>query len=102
MGLTVRGNEKEPYEIIKDHHIVKIASGSDHLVFLTNRGEVYTCGNAEQGQLGRTSERGSTRNARAGLGKGAVGMDTSARRRHFFIYYYLAYVILHGLWKINK
>ncbi|KAG5895448.1 hypothetical protein JTB14_001325 [Gonioctena quinquepunctata] len=72
MGMTLSGNEKLPYEIIKDTKIIKIASGADHIVFLTNHGDVYTCGCAEQGQLGRTSERGSSRNARNGIGKGQI------------------------------
>lgn len=64
MGLTPRGNEQFPYEIAPDHFVLKIASGADHIVFLTNYGEILTCGCAEQGQLGRTTERGSSRNAR--------------------------------------
>lgn len=71
--MTENGNEKLPFEIIKDVHVVKIASGADHIVFLTNHGEVFTCGCAEQGQLGRTSERGSSRNARSGIGKDQIG-----------------------------
>ncbi|KAF2883463.1 hypothetical protein ILUMI_22705 [Ignelater luminosus] len=73
MGLTPKGNEKLPYEIIPDHVIVKIASGADHIVFLTTHGEIYTCGCAEQGQLGRTTERGSGRNARSGAGIDQLG-----------------------------
>lgn len=73
MGMTLRGNEKLPFEIIPDVHVIRIASGADHIVFLTNHGEVYTCGCAEQGQLGRTTERGSSRNARNGIGKGQIG-----------------------------
>ncbi|XP_028134789.1 regulator of chromosome condensation isoform X1 [Diabrotica virgifera virgifera] len=72
MGMTLNGNKKSPYEIIKDVFIKKIASGADHIVFLTNHGDVYTCGCAEQGQLGRTTERGSSRNARSGIGKGQI------------------------------
>ncbi|XP_056643617.1 regulator of chromosome condensation isoform X1 [Diorhabda sublineata] len=72
MGMTLNGNEKFPFEIIKDVVIKKIASGADHIVFLTNHGEVYTCGCPEQGQLGRTTERGSSRNARSGIGKGQL------------------------------
>ncbi|XP_018579468.1 regulator of chromosome condensation [Anoplophora glabripennis] len=72
MGMTLRGNEKLPFEIIQNVHVVKIASGADHIVFLTNHGEVYTCGCAEQGQLGRTTERSSSRNARSGVGKGQI------------------------------
>ncbi|XP_050303935.1 regulator of chromosome condensation isoform X2 [Anthonomus grandis grandis] len=69
MGMTVEGNQRLPYEIIKDRKIVKIASGADHIVFLTSHGEILTCGCAEQGQLGRITKRGSDRNARVGIGK---------------------------------
>lgn len=65
MGLTPRGNENLPYEMAPNHFVLKIASGADHIVFLTNYGEVLTCGCAEQGQLGRTTERGSGRYNRA-------------------------------------
>lgn len=75
MGLTPRGNEKLPYLIMSDHVIVKIASGADHIVFLTNFGEILTCGRAEQGQLGRTTERGSSRHARSGTGKDQLGSN---------------------------
>lgn len=73
MGLTPKGNEKLPYLIMSEYTIAKIASGADHIVFLTNFGEIYTCGCAEQGQLGRTTERGSSRNARSGGGKDQLG-----------------------------
>lgn len=73
MGLTTKGNEKLPYEILTNKSILKIASGADHIVFLTNHGEVYTCGCAEQGQLGRTTGRGSDRTARSGFGKVQIG-----------------------------
>ncbi|KAL3284777.1 hypothetical protein HHI36_018920 [Cryptolaemus montrouzieri] len=69
MGLTTSGNERFPYEIIKDIPIVKVASGENHIVFLSKFGQVYTCGNGEQGQLGRTSERHSGRDGRGGMSK---------------------------------
>lgn len=73
--MTVKGNEKLPFEIFKETHVLKIASGGDHIVFLTITGDVYTCGCPEQGQLGRVTERGSNRNnARGGIGKGQIGM----------------------------
>ena len=46
---------------------VKIASGSDHLVILTEQGNVYTLGCAEQGQLGRVAECFSSRGGRKGV-----------------------------------
>lgn len=73
MGLTLNGNERLPYEIIREVTISKIASGADHLVLLTSHGEVLTCGCAEQGQLGRMTERSSGRYARSGIGTEQIG-----------------------------
>ncbi|KAK7788454.1 hypothetical protein R5R35_012250 [Gryllus longicercus] len=67
MGLTLNGIEKSPVEILPGFTVVKIASGSDHLVMLTNEGQLFTCGCGEQGQLGRIPERGANRKARQGL-----------------------------------
>lgn len=67
MGLTMNGNEKLPYEILPNVTIIKISSGADHLAMLTNDGKIYTSGCAEQGQLGRTTERCSGRDARFGI-----------------------------------
>ncbi|KAL1518367.1 hypothetical protein ABEB36_002001 [Hypothenemus hampei] len=63
MGMSERGNERAPFEIITNQKIVKIASGADHIVFLNNFGEVWTCGCGEQGQLGRVTKRSSDRKA---------------------------------------
>ncbi|KAI6660354.1 Regulator of chromosome condensation isoform X3 [Oopsacas minuta] len=46
--------------------VIKICSGNDHLVLLTQKGEVLTLGNAEQGQLGRVAGSFSTRGGRRG------------------------------------
>lgn len=46
--------------------MVQIASGADHFVCLTTEGQVYTCGCAEQGQLGRVAELFSNRGGRKG------------------------------------
>lgn len=83
--MTLRGNEKLPFEIMKETHVIKIASGADHIVFLTIHGDIYTCGCPEQGQLGRITERGSSRNARSGIGKGQIGME-------FIIYSVMLYL----------
>ena len=85
MGLTLRGNEKLPHEIVQDKQVVKIASGNDHVVFLTNHGEIFTCGCAEQGQLGRTSKRGSGRDARSGAGKGQIGIHICTKFKNKLI-----------------
>ncbi|XP_076245491.1 regulator of chromosome condensation 1 isoform X2 [Calliopsis andreniformis] len=68
MGLTLKGNERFPIEILPNIKIVKIASGADHLVLLNENGRVYTCGCAEQGQLGRVAGRSASRNTRYGIG----------------------------------
>ncbi|XP_066587817.1 regulator of chromosome condensation-like isoform X2 [Prorops nasuta] len=67
MGLTIKGNERSPVEITPNAKIVKIASGADHLVLLSENGHVYTCGCAEQGQLGRKGSRNNSRYGRLGL-----------------------------------
>lgn len=67
MGLTEKGKEELPVEILKSKNIVKIASGADHLVLLDNHGQIYTCGCGEQGQLGRISARSADRHSRRGL-----------------------------------
>lgn len=75
MGLTSKGNEKLPYQIISEEiTIVKIASGADHIVFLTNHGDVLTCGCGEQGQLGRVTERSSGRHARSTSASSQIGI----------------------------
>ncbi|XP_052285251.1 regulator of chromosome condensation-like isoform X2 [Dreissena polymorpha] len=67
MGLTEEGVKNKPHQILADQEVIKIASGGDHLVCLTSHGEVYTCGCAEQGQLGRVAECFSQRGGRKGL-----------------------------------
>ncbi|PSN52909.1 Regulator of chromosome condensation [Blattella germanica] len=67
MGLTSNGVEKKPVEMLPGITKVKIASGADHLVMLTDDGQLYTCGCGEQGQLGRVTERGASRGSRQGL-----------------------------------
>ncbi|XP_043281398.1 regulator of chromosome condensation isoform X2 [Venturia canescens] len=67
MGLTLKGNERIPVQMLPREKIVKIASGADHLIFLTDHGQVYTCGCAEQGQLGRICPRSADRHGRRGV-----------------------------------
>lgn len=68
MGLTLKGNERFPIEMLPNIKVVKIASGADHLVLLSENGRVYTCGCGEQGQLGRVASRTANRNTRQGIG----------------------------------
>lgn len=68
MGLTLKGNERLPVEMLPNVKVVKIASGNDHLVLLSESGRVYTCGRGEQGQLGRVAARTASRNTRQGIG----------------------------------
>ncbi len=70
IGLTAPGNQSEtPVAILTNHVVCKIESGGDHLVALTESGDVYTAGCAEQGQLGRVAECFSQRGGRKGLGQ---------------------------------
>lgn len=68
MGLTLKGNERLPIEILPNIKVIKIASGADHLVLLSENGRIYTCGCGEQGQLGRIAARKASRNTRQGMG----------------------------------
>ena len=48
MGFTKEGIQTKPVAIIENHVIVQIASGSDHLVCLTDKGEIITLGKFSQ------------------------------------------------------
>ncbi|EDL30108.1 regulator of chromosome condensation 1, isoform CRA_c [Mus musculus] len=58
-----------PVQVQLDAPVVKVASGNDHLVMLTNDGDLYTLGCGEQGQLGRVPELFANRGGRQGLGR---------------------------------
>lgn len=67
MGLTTDGKKQlEPYEVLPKIKCVDIASGVDHLVLLSENGQLYTMGCAEQGQLGRLSSKTATGETRRG------------------------------------
>ncbi|XP_016932070.3 regulator of chromosome condensation [Drosophila suzukii] len=66
MGLTIDGNKRTPIDLMEGTVCCSIASGSDHLVILTTAGKVFTVGCAEQGQLGRLSERSISGESRRG------------------------------------
>ena len=40
----MKGIQRTPVEVLPDMTVVKIASGNDHLVCLTDLGEIYTIG----------------------------------------------------------
>ncbi|OQR84544.1 hypothetical protein ACHHYP_13264 [Achlya hypogyna] len=44
--------EPEPVRLLKDRFVIDIAAGDDHSVFLTDVGDVFSCGNNWSGQLG--------------------------------------------------
>lgn len=44
MGLTKKGIQKTPIEVLPDAVVVKIASGSDHICCLTENSELFTLG----------------------------------------------------------
>ncbi len=50
-----------------DDRAVKITSGNDHVVILTENGHIFTFGSGEQGQLGRVKECFAHRGGRRGL-----------------------------------
>lgn len=68
MGLNSFGSQKLPVPILEGIPLVQIASGADHFVGLSVDGQVFTCGCAEQGQLGRVAEVFSNRGGRKGKG----------------------------------
>lgn len=44
MGLTSGGIRQEPLEMLPGETVVKIVSGGDHLVCLSNKGVIFTGG----------------------------------------------------------
>ncbi|EJW84671.1 hypothetical protein WUBG_04417 [Wuchereria bancrofti] len=63
---TLLEMEKQPVVIVQHHQkvIVKIAAGENHLVMLTENGEVLTFGDGSVGQLGRCSRVSHIRSQR--------------------------------------
>ena len=59
--------EKKPVKVLEGVEVIKICSGSDHLVMLAREGQLWTMGNSEQGQLGRVAEMFGHRGGRRGL-----------------------------------
>ena|SRR5437762_5978033 len=56
--LASEGNEKNnfnpliPTKIEGFNNVIQVSCGGRHIAFLTTKGELYTCGNGEYGQLG--------------------------------------------------
>jgi len=66
-GVQTKKPRRSAFNKTSMTQVVKICSGSDHLVMLTRAGEIYTMGNAEQGQLGRIMEKFCHRGGRRGI-----------------------------------
>ncbi|KAI5704266.1 hypothetical protein M8J76_015702 [Diaphorina citri] len=81
MGLKGEGIQKTPLKLESVSGIVKIASGADHFVMLTSRGNLLTAGCPEQGQLGRITQRSASRNARRGMSFLEPG-EVPLKRKH--------------------
>ncbi|XP_067139525.1 regulator of chromosome condensation-like [Centruroides vittatus] len=67
IGLTSEGMQSFPIQLLSNKKIVKIASGNNHFVCLSEEGKVLTCGVAEQGQLGRIASQFAERGGRHGI-----------------------------------
>uniref|UniRef100_A0A8C2Z4X3 Regulator of chromosome condensation 1 n=1 Tax=Cyclopterus lumpus TaxID=8103 RepID=A0A8C2Z4X3_CYCLU len=74
-----------PVKVPMTEPVVKIASGNDHLVLVTLKGNLYTSGTAEQGQLGRVPEHFSDRGGRKGLGRLLVPQIVKVKGKVHFI-----------------
>lgn len=71
IGLTKDGEISRAPVLLSsftDRVVMKIASGQDHLVCLTDEGLLFTMGCGEQGQLGRIAERFAKDGGRNGIG----------------------------------
>lgn len=69
-GLVKKGvMAKTPVEISLPEKIVKLASGYDFVLFLSETGRVYSCGNGETGQLARLNRYAAEDGLRGGIGK---------------------------------
>jgi len=67
-GLVQKGvMAKTPVELTVPEKIVKIASGYDFVLFLSETGRVYSCGNGETGQLARLNRYAAEDGLRGGI-----------------------------------
>ncbi|KAL3319269.1 Regulator of chromosome condensation [Cichlidogyrus casuarinus] len=68
LTIPIQGHGRNVKHPIKsEFKIIKIVSGQDHLVLLTEDGRLLSMGCAEQGQLGRIAERFCRDGGRSGL-----------------------------------
>ena len=74
---------KRPVEIPLPEKIVKLASGSDFVLFLGETGQVYSSGNGETGQLGRVNRYAAEDGRRGGLGRNSLEIHTSDWRETY-------------------
>ncbi|CAF3323533.1 unnamed protein product [Rotaria socialis] len=67
-GLVQKGvMAKTPVEIKLPEKVVKLASGYDFVLFLSEAGHVYSCGNGETGQLARLNRYAAEDGLRGGI-----------------------------------
>lgn len=59
---------KRPVEIPVPEKMIKLASGYDFVLLLSETGHVYSCGNGETGQLGRLNHYSAEDGRRGGIG----------------------------------
>jgi regulator of chromosome condensation len=84
LGLEEKKIAKKPFKLKIDEKVIKISSGADHIVCLTEKGDVYTAGNSEHGQLGRVSKYNSHRGGRRGYDTLLLpGLVTFQKKREF-------------------
>lgn len=84
LGLEEKKIAKKPFKLKIDEKVIKISSGADHIVCLTEKGDVYTAGNSEHGQLGRVSKYNSYRGGRRGYDTLLLpGLVTFQKKREF-------------------
>jgi regulator of chromosome condensation len=75
---------KRPIEIPLPEKIVKLASGNDFVLFLSETGQVYSCGNGETGQLGRLNRYACEDGRRGGIGKILFELINYKKVKFFF------------------
>ncbi|ESO06884.1 hypothetical protein HELRODRAFT_76996, partial [Helobdella robusta] len=72
---------EKPSLILSDQTIVKIACGCSHLLCLSNKGDIFSLGASDCGQLGRVAEYFAQRGGRRGLSKILTPGKVSFRKK---------------------